>query len=52
MNHLQNDTTQIDFLITSFFNLFTNKNDASPDLENIYNLFIPEGIIIKKNGIG
>ena len=49
------DKQEIDTLIISFFNIFTNKNhrDASlqPNWSIIHSLCIPETIIIRKNGI-
>ncbi len=44
------DKDAIDKLVKAFFNSFTNKGGAKPDLEGIYRLFIPEGIIIKNSG--
>ena len=43
--HLQK--SKIDALTKRFFNLFTNTEGASPQVEEIFDLFIPEGIIIK-----
>jgi hypothetical protein len=47
-----NSTTKLilDDLVNKFFNLFTNKNGAIPDIDNIYQLCIPEGMIIKNTG--
>jgi len=41
------DKSAIDELTRQFFTLFTNTNDTAPDLDRIYQLFIPEGMIIK-----
>jgi len=45
------DQAGINLLIQQFFSLFNNKITASPDLDAIYNLCLPEAIIIKKNGL-
>jgi len=42
-----NDKTAIDELTRQFFSLFTNTNHSVPDLDRIYAIFIPEGMIIK-----
>lgn len=44
------DQGEIDVLITRFFNLFTNKNGAVPNVTDIKNIFIPEGIITSNTG--
>jgi hypothetical protein len=41
---------QLDELTRAFFSLFTNTNNTIPAIENIYNLCIPEAIIIKNIG--
>ncbi|MDY8138544.1 GNAT family N-acetyltransferase [Aquimarina sp. 2201CG5-10] len=41
------DKEEIDLLSTSFFDLFTNANGAAPNLKNIKDLFISNGMIIK-----
>lgn len=40
----------LDNLTGQFFSLFTNKEGNKLNLENIYTLFIPEGMIIKNTG--
>ncbi|TCZ76628.1 DUF4440 domain-containing protein [Paenibacillus albiflavus] len=40
----------IDELTTAFYSSFTNKNGASPNIKGIYELFIPQGVIIKNSG--
>ena len=44
------DTMQISQLTKRFFGLFTNSNGEVPNWERIYQLCIPEAIIIKKAG--
>ncbi len=40
----------LDTLTHSFYDLFTNQGGAMPKLLNIYELFIPQGILIKNSG--
>jgi hypothetical protein len=42
--------TSLDQLTKKFFNLFTNTGNKVPDLRQINDLFLPEGIIIKNVG--
>ncbi len=46
---MQASTTKliIDDLVSAFFDLFSVKEGCKADLSNIYQLFIPEGLIIK-----
>ena len=41
---------EIDELTRRFFALFTNADGATPDLDRIYELFVPEGTIIRNAG--
>lgn len=41
------DKTAIDTLVKVFFDTFTNKNGQTPNIKSIYDLLIPQGIIIK-----
>jgi hypothetical protein len=41
------DKESIDQIVRKFFNLFTNADGRSPDLRELTELFLPEGIIIK-----
>lgn len=43
----QADRMAIDTLMAAFYQLFCNLGGARPDLARIYDLFIPEGLIIK-----
>ncbi len=45
------DNTEIDQLVTSFFSVFTNANGQTPNIELIFQLCIPEAVIIKKSGL-
>lgn len=38
---------EIEGLARSFFALFSNRGGARPDLERIYDLFVPQGLIAK-----
>lgn len=49
MDNLQ-DQQQIDNLINRFFNLFNNTGNRIPDLSQINELFISEGIIVNNTG--
>jgi len=49
INH-QSDKENIDNVINKFFRLFNNKSNSELNLEAIFNLCIPQTIIIKKNG--
>lgn len=40
----------INALTKQFFQVFTNKNGVNPSVEKIYDMFIPNGIIIKNVG--
>lgn len=42
-----NDKCDIDKLVDEFFQLFDNRNDRTPELEQIYRLFIVQGMIAK-----
>jgi hypothetical protein len=42
--------SELDELTNAFFSLFTNTNNKIPAIENIYQLCIPEAIIIKNTG--
>ena len=44
------DKLAIDQLIGAFFGVFRNVGGARPDLGQIYNMFIKEGLIIKNSG--
>ncbi len=39
------DKRALDQLVRTFFSVFTNTNGATPDVEGVYDLFIPEGVI-------
>lgn len=39
--------SEIDRLTESFFQLFSNRGGATPRLERIFDLFVPEGIIAR-----
>lgn len=41
---------QIDRLTSAFFGLFSNLDGARPDLEKIFDLFVPQGLIVKCGG--
>jgi len=41
---------EIDALVAAFFRLFSTKKDGKVDLSAIFDLFIPEGTIIKNTG--
>lgn len=50
MGHLEKyqlHKSKIDALTKRFFSLFTNAGGAAPQVDEIFDLFIPEGIIIK-----
>ncbi|MEA2165298.1 MAG: hypothetical protein QOK37_3425 [Thermoanaerobaculia bacterium] len=38
---------EIDQLAESFFGLFSNRGGITPDLERIFELFVPQGVIAK-----
>lgn len=44
------DLKEIDALTLRFFSLFTNTNGAIPNVADIKNIFVPEGIIISNTG--
>jgi len=44
------DLRKVDELTNKFFSLFTNKDGTTPNVANIKNLFIPEGMIISNTG--
>ncbi|MFZ6013322.1 MAG: DUF4440 domain-containing protein [Bacteroidota bacterium] len=48
----QSDKSAIDQLIGRFFNVFTCNGQQKPDLSLMYELFIPEGLIIKSTATG
>ncbi|WP_146616200.1 DUF4440 domain-containing protein [Chitinophaga dinghuensis] len=48
---MKSDNTEIDQLVTSFFGVFTNVNGQTPNIELIFQLCIPEAVIIKKSGL-
>ena len=45
----QKDRLEIDKLTGQFFNVFDNKNNRTPQLDNLRTIFIKEGIIISNN---
>lgn len=45
-----NDKAVIDQLTTRFYALFTTRNGTSAKVEQIHELFIPEGVIVKTCG--
>jgi len=47
----ESDKSYIDKLIRQFFDLFTNKNRLELNLDLIFQLCIPETIIVKKTGL-
>ncbi len=47
LKEYQLQKSKIDTLTKRFFNLFTNTGGTNPQVEEIFKLFIPEGIIIK-----
>jgi hypothetical protein len=50
MGHLEKyqlHKSKIDALTKRFFSLFTNAGGAAPQVDEIFDLFIPEGTIIK-----
>jgi ribosomal-protein-serine acetyltransferase len=44
------DKAAIDEITRTFFDAFTNRNGAIPKLDKLFELFIPEAIIIKNTG--
>ena len=44
------DGTQIDELVRLFFHAFTNKGGCRTAVENLHELFIAEGVIVKNSG--
>lgn len=42
-----NDLNEIDALMAKFLNMFTNKGGQQPKLDDIFEIVIPEGVIIK-----
>lgn len=53
MDHLEKyqlHKSKIDALAKRFFSLFTNAGGAAPQVDEVFDLFIPEGIIIKNVG--
>lgn len=44
------DQAAIDRLVTTFFSLFTNADGATPAVARVYDLCIPEAVIIKAAG--
>lgn len=46
------DQFLINQLTRTFFEVFTNKNQRKPDLNSVYNLCLPQALIIKKSGTG
>jgi ribosomal-protein-serine acetyltransferase len=40
----------IDRLVGSFFELFSNRNGIPPHLDLIFDLFVPQGVLIKTSG--
>ena len=44
------DQEAIDSLMHRFYSLFTNKGGAVPNVAGIYELFIPEGLIVQNGG--
>lgn len=47
---MSDSKTEIDNIIKKFFEIFNNKNGKQTDWNVIYNLCIPETVIIKKEG--
>lgn len=45
-NNTEKDQLEIDILTNRFFDLFTNKKGRVPNVKDIENIFIKEGIII------
>ncbi len=43
----KDDRAQIDALTSAFFNAFSRKDGGNVNLDTIYRLFIPEGLIVK-----
>ena len=50
LQHAIDAKADIDRLTKAFYALFSNRDDALPDLERIFSLFIPQGIITKNSG--
>ena len=46
----ERDKAAIDEITTVFFDAFSNRNGATPKLDGLFALFIPEAIIIKNTG--
>ena len=49
-NRPSDDQLEIDRLVKAFFAAFTNKNGVEPSVRRIYELFIPEGVVVKAVG--
>lgn len=47
---MQADKHAIDEVTAAFFNAFTNRGGAQPDVDVLYRLFIPEAVIVKTVG--
>ena len=49
-NGTETDKQAIDRLIAAFFGVFCNKGGARPALDQMYDMFIKEGLVIKNSG--
>ena len=49
-SNVEKDKEEIDKLTNTFFSLFTNKDNAIPNVTEIKTLFIPRGMIISNTG--
>lgn len=47
---MQSDEALIDELTAQFFDAFTNRNGAVPDVDRLYRLFAPDARVIKNIG--
>ena len=47
---MQSDKTAIDAVAAEFFDAFTNRNGADPNVDALYRLFLPEGIVVNNSG--
>lgn len=46
ITQLEKDKKEIDIIVNEFFDLFTNKNGQTPNVQHIKQLFLPTGILI------
>ncbi len=44
------DKAEIDALVRSFFQLFSNRAGIRPELDRIFGLFVPRGLLVKCGG--